>query len=58
MPNPFADPVVKRRLRQAIRALLQDRHTHTVQVEMTDCHECVGRFWAELAKVARKPESL
>ena len=55
MPYPFADPVVKRRLRQAVRELLTDRHSHTTQAEMTECHECLGRFWAALAKVAQKP---
>ena len=48
----FYDPVVKQRLRRAIKSLLRERHGHLTPAALTSCGPCVQRLWEWLARVA------
>ena len=48
----FYDPVVKRRLRGAITALLRNRHGHPAPSDLMACGPCIQRLWDYLERVA------
>ena len=56
----FYDPVVKRRLRHAITALLHDRHGHLTPGDLIGCEPCAQRLWTHLEQVtpeAHRPQA-